>query len=304
LRSFPADIAPGRSGLRLQHLRETTATGEADALFQHLASLIDLLSQGQACPVANAAFAGASLIALLKPGTGRAATGMTLTPLTAKCLMADSREMARRHIWRARFGVAVTSTLQFARSVGLTFNLERHELVSVGATLSAPQTANFTAQLLTDMHGKSCLLRVFDLLVAATGIPDIVAGHTIPSCPKSKGGPRTRNLLDGLETLQLQCGVQLALANQSLRAGKGHQLLQLPWPHASAARATQCLPGRSARSWEPHLAPLQVQEADHAVARKPNPAWPKSTGRLPPQSWVQMQAEHQIATVCGGGGNH
>ena len=56
LRSFSADIAPRPSGLRVQHLREATAAGEADALFQYLASVVGLLAQGQAYPAAAAAF--------------------------------------------------------------------------------------------------------------------------------------------------------------------------------------------------------------------------------------------------------
>ena len=67
LRSFPADTAPGPSGLRVQHLREACAAGVSDALLQQIASVVRLLAQGQACPEAAASLAGASLVAIPKP---------------------------------------------------------------------------------------------------------------------------------------------------------------------------------------------------------------------------------------------
>ena len=109
LRSFPADTAPGPSGLRVQHLREATVAGEADLLLQHLASVVGLLAQGQACPAAAAAFAGASLIALPKPNGGvrSIAIGETLRRLIAKCLLGEVRQRAREYFWPAQVGVAV-----------------------------------------------------------------------------------------------------------------------------------------------------------------------------------------------------
>lgn len=109
LRSFPADTAPGPSGLRVQHLREATVAGEADLLLQHLASVVGLLAQGQACPAAAAAFAGARLIALPKPNGGvrPIAIGETLRRLTAKCLLGEVRQRAREYFWPAQVGVAV-----------------------------------------------------------------------------------------------------------------------------------------------------------------------------------------------------
>ena len=344
LRSFPADTAPGPSGLRVQHLREATAAGEADALFQHLASVVGLLAQGQAYPAAAAAFAGARLIALPKPkgGVRPITIGETLRRLTAKCLMAHVREMARDHFWSAQVGVAVPSGVeaamhitrswverhaqqvdhvllkldfknafnevsrqnvldnvqahfpalarwttwcyqhpsslyfgrrilipsaagvqqgdplgpllfaaaiqplaeqlqatmpfsvfylddgvvagdalsvsqglqaiqQVARSVGLTLNLDKCELVAVGPTSSATLTANFPAQLLADVHGNSRVLRDFDLLGAAIGTPDFVAGHTLQRVQAGK------QLLDTIASLEdPQVGLRL------LRACAGH----------------------------------------------------------------------------------
>ena len=147
---WPRPCAPYPQTLPLDLLGFACSICVRQLQLEKLMPLIDLLSQGQACPVAGAAFSGAGLIALLIPGTRGGAIGMTFTPITAKSLMADLREMARKHNWQAHVGVAVASTLQFARSVDLTFNLDRYNLVCVGATLSAPQTVNFPAQLLTD----------------------------------------------------------------------------------------------------------------------------------------------------------
>ena len=88
LRSFPADTAPGPSGLRVLHLCEVTAAGKADALYQHLASVVGLLAQGQACPAAAASSRCQS------PRAAHAiAIGNTLRRLTAKRLMAHAREL-------------------------------------------------------------------------------------------------------------------------------------------------------------------------------------------------------------------
>jgi hypothetical protein len=74
---------------------------------------------------------------------------------------------------------------QPARSVGLTLNLDTFELVAVGPTSSATLTANIPAQLLADAHGSSRVLRIFDLLGAAIGTPDLVAGHTCSGCKQA-----------------------------------------------------------------------------------------------------------------------
>ena len=51
LRSFPADTAPGPSGLCIQHLREAGPPGNAHSVVTHLAQLVNLMAQGQACPL-------------------------------------------------------------------------------------------------------------------------------------------------------------------------------------------------------------------------------------------------------------
>ena len=49
LRSFPAASAPGPSGLRVQHLRDACSPGTIGTLHQHLAAVVALLANGQAC---------------------------------------------------------------------------------------------------------------------------------------------------------------------------------------------------------------------------------------------------------------
>eukprot|EP00439_Symbiodinium_sp_Y106_P052566 s4152_g7.t1 len=90
LRSFPADTAPGPSGLRIQHLREAGPPGDNLALMDHQAAVVSLLARGQACPEAAPALAGAGLVAVPKPkgGVRPIAIGEVLRRLTGKCLMA------------------------------------------------------------------------------------------------------------------------------------------------------------------------------------------------------------------------
>ncbi|CAE7257961.1 unnamed protein product [Symbiodinium microadriaticum] len=108
LRSFPADTAPGPSGLRVQHLREACAAGASDALLQQLASVVGLLAQGQACREAAASVAGASPVAVPKPkgGVRPIAVGEVLRRLTGKCLMAAVRDDAKAFFCPAQLGIA------------------------------------------------------------------------------------------------------------------------------------------------------------------------------------------------------
>lgn len=88
LRNFPADTAPGPSGLRIQHLREAGPPGTAHSVVTHLAQLVNLMAQGQACPLIAPTLAGAGLVAVPKPAGGvRPITGEILRRLTAECLM-------------------------------------------------------------------------------------------------------------------------------------------------------------------------------------------------------------------------
>ena len=118
-------MAPASLG-QFEEETRLRAAGEADALFQHLASVVGLLAQGQAYPAAAAAFAGTCLIALPKPkgGVCPIAIGETLR-LTAKCLMVHVRELARDHFWPAQVGVVVPSGVEAAVHTTRSW-VERH----------------------------------------------------------------------------------------------------------------------------------------------------------------------------------
>ena len=71
LRSFPADTAPGPSGLRIQHLREAGPPGASLALVEQLSAVVKLLARGQAADCVAPVMAGAALVAVPKPeGSG------------------------------------------------------------------------------------------------------------------------------------------------------------------------------------------------------------------------------------------
>ena len=101
LRNFPAASALGPSGLRVQHLREACAPGAAGSLLEQLAAVLSLLVQGQACPAAACALAGAGLVAVPMPkGSVRPmAIGEVLRRPTGKCFMAHVREAVREHLF-------------------------------------------------------------------------------------------------------------------------------------------------------------------------------------------------------------
>ena len=70
LRSFPADTAPGPSGLRIQHLREAGPPGASLALVEQLSAVVNLLAGGQAADCVAPVMAGAALVAVPKPKGG------------------------------------------------------------------------------------------------------------------------------------------------------------------------------------------------------------------------------------------
>ena len=116
LRQFPADSAPGPCGLRVQRLREAGPPGAANNLHEHLAGLVNLLAQGQACPEVAPVLAGAGLVALPKPhgGVRPIAVGEVLRRLTGKCLMTLARDEARSFFWPVQLGVAVPAGVEAA----------------------------------------------------------------------------------------------------------------------------------------------------------------------------------------------
>ena len=109
LRAFPAETAPGPTGLRVQHLREACTAGSRDAFLAQLAAVVQLLAQGRAPSFVAPVLAGAGLVALPKPSGGvrPIAVGEILRRLTGKCLMSFVQQQARTHFWPAQVGVAV-----------------------------------------------------------------------------------------------------------------------------------------------------------------------------------------------------
>ena len=109
LRAFPAETAPGPTGLRVQHLRDACVAGGTDALLTQLAAVVSLVSQGMAPTTIARVLAGAGLVALPKPSGGvrPIAVGELLRRLVGKCLMASVREEARHYFWHSQVGVGV-----------------------------------------------------------------------------------------------------------------------------------------------------------------------------------------------------
>ena len=109
LRAFPAETAPGPTGLRVQHLRDACVAGGTDALLTQLAAVVSLVSQGIAPTTIAPVLAGAGLVALPKPSGGvrPIAVGELLRRLVGKCLMASVREEARHYFWPSQVGVGV-----------------------------------------------------------------------------------------------------------------------------------------------------------------------------------------------------
>ena len=70
LRAFPAETAPGPSGLRVQHLRDACFAGGTDNFVAQLTAVVELLAQGRAPTAVAPVLAGASLVALPKPAGG------------------------------------------------------------------------------------------------------------------------------------------------------------------------------------------------------------------------------------------
>ena len=130
LRRFPAETAPGPSGLRVQHLLD--ALGHGGGLLDQLTAVVNLLARGRACASIAPSLAGAGLVALPKPSGGirPIAVGELLRRLTGKCLMHAVRPEARDYFWPAQAGVAVKGGAEAAVH-GLRAWVGRHSQDSV-----------------------------------------------------------------------------------------------------------------------------------------------------------------------------
>ena len=86
LRHFPAETAPGPTGLRVQHVVD--AIGDGSGVLDHLTAVVNLLAQGRGCLSIAPLLGGAGLVALPKPSGGLRpiAVGELLRRLTGKCL--------------------------------------------------------------------------------------------------------------------------------------------------------------------------------------------------------------------------
>ena len=86
---------------------DAQAPGHTDELYRLLALVAQELGRGHAPPQARQLLSGASLVALPKPAGGHRpiAVGETLRRVVGKCLAAEAKEDARRHLEPRQLGV-------------------------------------------------------------------------------------------------------------------------------------------------------------------------------------------------------
>ena len=114
--SFPVASALGPCGLGVQHLPDACPPGTSGTLHRHLAAVIALLANGQACESVAPVLCVAHLVAVPKPkgGVRPIAIGELLRRLTGKCLMSQLHTSARQHFFPAQVGVAVSGGAEAA----------------------------------------------------------------------------------------------------------------------------------------------------------------------------------------------
>ena len=116
MHSFAHASAPGPSGLRPDHVRESLSTAHGDEVLVHLTTVCQLLARGEAPRCLAAHFAGATLHALPKKSGGvrPIAVGETLRRLVGKLLCQAVREDVRAHFWPLQVGVGVPNGAEVA----------------------------------------------------------------------------------------------------------------------------------------------------------------------------------------------
>ena len=110
IRSFARASAPGPSGLRADHLKDTLSTAHGDEVIAHLVVLCQLLANGEAPAAVAPHLAGARLHALPKKSGGvrPIAVGETLRRLVSKVLCQSVRTDAAQFFWPLQVGVGVS----------------------------------------------------------------------------------------------------------------------------------------------------------------------------------------------------
>ena len=108
LKSFSRGTAPGPTGLRAQHLKDAVRSAHGDEAIEQLTLMCNLLARGDAPEFLAQHLAGASLLALQKPGGGirPIAIGEVLRRLVAKCLCNTYEREATEYLWPKQIGVA------------------------------------------------------------------------------------------------------------------------------------------------------------------------------------------------------
>ena len=101
LKSFSRGTAPGPTGLRAQHLKDAVRSAHGDEAMEQLTSICNLLARGDVPKLLAQHLAGASLMALEKPGGGirPIAIGEVLRRLVAKCFCNLYEREATAYLW-------------------------------------------------------------------------------------------------------------------------------------------------------------------------------------------------------------
>ena len=108
LKSFSRGTAPGPSGLRAQHLKDAIRSAHGDEATEQITSICNILARGDAPENISQYLAGATLMALEKPGGGirPIAIGEVIRRLVSKCFCKYFEKDANAYLWPRQIGVA------------------------------------------------------------------------------------------------------------------------------------------------------------------------------------------------------